>query len=54
VLLEKLNVKPEELIYSDDNPARLSGAHELGIQTFVFQNFDQFMDELKKRGIDLK
>ncbi len=52
-LLEKLGVSPQELIYSDDNPARLSGAKEIGIQTFVFQNFDQFMDELKKRGVNL-
>jgi HAD superfamily hydrolase (TIGR01509 family) len=53
-LLEKLGVNPEELIYSDDNPDRLAGAQALGIQTFVFINFQQFIDELRKRGVDLR
>lgn len=52
-LLEKLHVRPEELAYSDDNPDRLHGAQELGIEAFVFDNFDQFIDELKVRGVDL-
>lgn len=52
-LLNDLQVQPEELVYSDDNPDRLEGARELGINTFVFENFEQFTDELKKLGVDL-
>lgn len=52
-LLKKLGVNGEELVYSDDNPDRLAGANELGIKTFVFEDFDQFVVELKKLGIDL-
>ncbi len=53
-LLQKLNVKPEELIYSDDNPERLQGAKDLGIQTFVYHNFEQFLEELERVGVKLK
>ncbi len=52
-LLKSVDVKPEELIYSDDNPDRLAGASALGINTFVFENFDQFKDKLKEFDINL-
>jgi putative hydrolase of the HAD superfamily len=52
-LLQSLGVKGEELIYSDDNPDRLKGAMDLGIITFQFHDFEQFMSELKKLGVDL-
>ena len=53
-LLNALQVQPDELVYSDDNPDRLEGARELGINTFVFENFEQFADELTQLGVDLK
>lgn len=53
-LLNSLQVKPEELVYSDDNPNRLQGARELGIQAFVYENFDQFLRELADLGINLQ
>lgn len=53
-LLDRLGVKGEELIYSDDNPERLLGAKELGIHTFQFHNFEQYLGELQKLGIGLK
>jgi putative hydrolase of the HAD superfamily len=53
-LLSKLDVKSEELIYADDNPDRLEGAKELGINTFQFYNFLQYLGELKKLGVDLE
>ncbi len=53
-LLRRLDVKPEELLYSDDNPERLSGANELGIKTFVFEDFNQFKQKLKEYGVSLE
>ncbi len=53
-LLKALNIEASELVYSDDNPGRLQGAHDLGIQTFVFEDFEQFMGELKKLGVNLE
>lgn len=52
-LLNQLSIQPQELVYSDDNPDRLAGANELGIQTFVFKNFEQFTEKLKELDIDL-
>jgi glucose-1-phosphatase len=52
-LLKKLKAEGEELVYADDNPDRLQGARELGIKTFVFENFEQFLNELNKLGINL-
>lgn len=53
-LLDRLQVEPQELVYSDDNPDRLAGATALGIKTFVFENFEQFISTLNGLGIDLK
>lgn len=53
-LLTKLDVAPQELVYSDDNPERLLGAKELGIHTFQFHNFEQYLEELNKIGINLQ
>jgi inorganic pyrophosphatase len=53
-LLDGLSISGQELVYSDDNPERLLGAKELGIHTFQFHNFEQYLSELNKLGIDLK
>ncbi len=52
-LLSSLKIKGEELVYSDDNPDRLKGVGELGIKTFAFNNFEQFLMELRKFDINL-
>jgi HAD superfamily hydrolase (TIGR01509 family) len=52
-LIDRSGVIPSEIIYADDNADRLEGARELGIETFVFHDFDQFITQLKSRGIDL-
>lgn len=52
-LLERTGVRAGELVYSDDNPDRLQGAEDLGINVFVYENLDQFLAELSKLGINL-
>lgn len=52
-LIDSAGVEPEEIIFSDDNEDRLSGAAELGIKTFVYKDFDQFMTELSKLGVQV-
>ncbi|MDQ3076186.1 MAG: HAD family phosphatase [bacterium] len=54
ILIDKSGVKPEEIAYSDDKEEVLGGAKELGINAFVYENFEQFLGELKKLGVDLK
>jgi len=53
VLLEKTGVQANELVYSDDNSERLQGAKDLGINVFVYENFEQFLQELSRLGIRL-
>jgi len=53
VLLEKTGVQSSELVYSDDNPHRQQGARDLGITTFVYTDFNQFLEALKQLGIIL-
>lgn len=50
-LIKKAQVKPEETAYSDDDETKIKGATELGIKTFIYQNFSQFREELRKLGI---
>lgn len=52
-LLARVGVAPSELVYTDDNPDRLQGAIDLGITTFVYHNFPQFVGELRKLGVQI-
>jgi HAD superfamily hydrolase (TIGR01509 family) len=52
-LIRESNVLASEIIYSDDNAERIKGAAELGINTFVYQNFPQFSAELRSFGVNL-
>ena len=53
-LIDKSGVKPQEIVYSDDNPERINGAKELGMNVFVYENFSQFLEKLKELGVDLE
>lgn len=46
--LEKLNVKANEAVFTDDKERNTKAAEELGIKSIVFQNFDQFKKDLDK------
>lgn len=50
-LVRTTRLRPQEIAYSDDNYEKLTGALALGINTFVYQDFEQFCDELKKLGV---
>lgn len=50
-LVRATRLRPEEIAYSDDNYEKLTGALALGINTFVYQDFEQFKEELKKLGV---
>jgi hypothetical protein len=40
------------MVYSDDKEDKLTGAKALGIQTFVFHSFDEFVNDLKNLGVE--
>jgi putative hydrolase of the HAD superfamily len=52
-LIETAGVRPDEIVYSDDNPERIQGAKDLGMNVFVYENFPQFQNELEKLGIEI-
>lgn len=53
ILLSKLQVAPQAVIFIDDKPENIEAAKKLGIDGIVFINKDQLVQELKKRGIEI-
>lgn len=53
ILIDKSWTQPHEIIYSDDKEDKLAGAKSLWIQTFVFHTFEEFVEDLRKCGIDI-
>lgn len=50
--IQKTGVKPEEILFIDDNDGPLEGAKKAGMNTLKFINSTQLEVELKKNGID--
>jgi len=46
VVLKKFKVKPEEIIYADDQMSNLTDAQAMGIKTILVKSFAQFKKEL--------
>lgn len=53
-LVEQCGVNASELVYSDDSESSLSGAKELGIHTFIFENINQFKHALRTLGVSIE
>ena len=53
VLLERLNVKPEETVFTDDSKSNLKAPASLGIHAIHFQSKEQLIEELKKLNVQL-
>lgn len=52
-LIRKTNVKPDQIVFSDDDPDKMAGAKDLGINTFVYTDFESYMEKLKKFGVKI-
>lgn len=52
-LVNKSQVKPEEIVYADDNPDAIGGAKEIGITTFLYEGFEKYLEQLKGVGINV-
>ena len=53
VLFEKLELKPEEVVFIDDTPRSLEKADEIGYIPILFKNNEQLKDDLKELGIEV-
>ena len=52
-LVNQSGVNPEEIVFADDDIEKISGAKEIGIQAFLYEGFDKFVEELKRLGVSL-
>lgn len=52
-LIEQADLKANEIVYSDDDASKMDGAKELGINTFLYTNFDAFIKHLENLGVNL-
>lgn len=52
ITLKKLKVSPKETIFTDNQKWNLKAPKKLGITTILFKNNKQFIEDLKKLGID--
>lgn len=53
VLIDESEVNADEIVYSDDNVQKLTGALELGVTAFVYDDFEKFVNELERLGVDV-
>ncbi len=53
VLFEKLNLRPEEVIFVDDSTRSLEKAGEIGYVPILFKNNEQLIADLKTFGVSL-
>jgi len=52
-LINKSYVQANEIFYSDDDETKMEGAKELGINTFLYTDFDAFVMQLEDLGVKL-
>lgn len=52
-LVKRSGVSADEIAFADDDADNLTGAQDIGITTFLYEDFDQFIEHLKKLGVEL-
>jgi putative hydrolase of the HAD superfamily len=50
-LINQSGVPAEAIVFADDDAEKLSGATALGIVTFVYEDFDKFINQLQELGV---
>jgi HAD superfamily hydrolase (TIGR01509 family) len=48
-IIKHFDVKPEEVVYTDDSEGNLVNAKEMGINVIHFKTLEQFKEELKEK-----
>ncbi|MEK7595775.1 MAG: HAD-IA family hydrolase [Patescibacteria group bacterium] len=52
-LVLKSQVLPHEIVMADDDDSKLKGARELGINTFLYKGFEEFVEYLARIGVEV-
>lgn len=53
ILLKKLDVKPNEVVFVDDNEKNLRMAKRFGMEVVLFRNYEQMVSDLKRFGVGI-
>jgi len=51
ILIKKLNLLPENIVFIDDKKENVQSAQQLGMNALVFRNYDQLITDLKKASV---
>ena len=52
-LVRQSCLEPEEIVFADDNPNNLAGAEKVGIITFLYEDFDVYLQKLQELGVKI-
>ena len=52
-LIIRTGVNPKEIVYSDDDENKMTGAKELGINTFLYTGFNDFKKKVASFGVSV-
>ena len=52
-LINRAGVPAETIVFADDHADNLGEAKQLGITTFLYKDFNKFIDQLKNLGVKL-
>ncbi|MBI5222597.1 MAG: HAD hydrolase-like protein [Candidatus Magasanikbacteria bacterium] len=48
MVFSRYSVKPDEVVYTDDQDSNLEPAKEIGVKTILYQSFSQFQKDLRE------
>lgn len=51
-LINKSDLQPQEIVFTDDNEDNLNGAKSVGINVFLYRGFDDFLMRLKALSVN--
>jgi len=54
ILLDQLNMLPEEVVFIDNKAVNIAAARQLGMDAIEFHNADQLIEALKRSGIKIQ
>jgi HAD superfamily hydrolase (TIGR01509 family) len=52
-LVKRSGVSADSIIFADDDADNLSGAKAVGINAFMYEGFDKYIEQLKELGVEL-
>ncbi len=52
-LVEKAGVLPEDIAFADDNEESVASSISVGITTFLYKDFETYLEQLKGVGVEL-